>query len=299
LKSFLPVLTKPAELPEQLNEAQSAEVSTAPLVVIEPTHGVFGINYREIWQYRELLYFLTWRDVKVRYKQTLLGLVWVVLQPLLMTLIFTVFLGRVLRVPSNNIPYPLFAYAGLMVWSFFATATATVGNSLVTNAHLITKVFFPRVLIPISSVLGRLVDLVVAFVILIVLMIYYRVHMSISLLTVPFLVFLLASFTLGLGMWLAAVNIKYRDVALAIPVLLQLGMFITPVVYPLSLVPPKWQLIYSLNPMVGIVEGLRTALFNLPFDTLSLTISIVVSVLLFLYGSYVFRRREAHFADIV
>ena len=270
-----------------------------PWSTIERTNSWNIFDLRELWAYRELLFFLTWRDVRVRYKQAVLGMGWVVLQPLLMTLVFTVFLGVIVRVPSDNVPYPLFAYSGLLLWTFFAGAISGSGNSLVGNAHLITKVYFPRLLVPLASILARMVDLLVALVMLIGLMIYFRVGVSSGLIMAPVLIVLLALLALGLGMWTSALNVKYRDVGLALPVFIQLWMFVSPVVYPLTLVPERWRFMYSLNPLVGIIEGFRAALFGKSFNWPALGISAVVTLALLVYAGYVFKRREKTFADII
>jgi lipopolysaccharide transport system permease protein len=270
-----------------------------PWSTIERTNSWKIFDLRELWAYRELLFFLTWRDIRVRYKQAVLGMGWVVLQPLLMTLVFTVFLGVIVRVPSDGVPYPIFAYAGLQLWTFFSSAISGSGNSLVGNAHLITKVYFPRLLVPLASILARMVDLLVALVMLIGLMIYFRVGVSSALLMAPVLIILLALLALGLGMWTSALNVKYRDVGIALPVFIQLWMFVSPVVYPLTLVPARWRLIYSLNPLVGIIEGFRAALFGKSFNWPALGISTIVTAALLLYAGYVFKRREKTFADII
>ena len=270
-----------------------------PWSTIERTNSWKIFDLSELWAYRELLFFLTWRDVRVRYKQAVLGMGWVVLQPLLMTLVFTIFLGVIVRVPSDGVPYPIFAYSGLLLWTFFSGAISGSGNSLVGNAHLITKVYFPRLLVPLASILARVVDLVVALVMLVGLMIYFRVGVSTGLLMAPVMIILLALLALGLGMWTSALNVKYRDVGLALPVFIQLWMFVSPVVYPLTLVPERWRFVYSLNPLVGIIEGFRAALFGKSFNWQALGISAIVTVALLVYAAYVFKRREKTFADII
>jgi lipopolysaccharide transport system permease protein len=283
----------------KIEDRSPALVSQSPMVVIEPSKPWIAINVRDLWLSRELLYFLVWRDLKVRYKQTVLGIAWVVFQPVFMTIIFTVFLGSWVRVPSDGVPYALFAYAGLLPWTFFSGAVLSTSNSLVGNANLITKVYFPRLIIPIASVAARLVDLGVAFVILIGLMFYFRAPITSHLLMIPFLILLVALLALAFGLWTSAVNVKYRDVGIALPVLIQLWMFASPIVYPLSLVPPRWRLVYSLNPLVGVTEGFRAALFGLRLNRTALSISIVVTLVLLIYSTYAFRRREKTFADIV
>lgn len=273
--------------------------SELPWSTIERTTSWKIFDLSELWAYRELLFFLTWRDVRVRYKQAVLGMGWVVLQPLLMTLVFTVFLGVIVRVPSDNVPYPIFAYSGLLLWTFFSGAISGSGNSLVGNAHLITKVYFPRLLVPLASILARMIDLLVALVMLIGLMIYFRVGITPGLLMAPVMIVLLSLLALGLGMWTSALNVKYRDVGLALPVFIQLWMFVSPVVYPLTLVPERWRFVYSLNPLVGIIEGFRAALFGKSFNWQALGISAIVTVALLVYAGYVFKRREKTFADII
>jgi lipopolysaccharide transport system permease protein len=235
----------------------------------------------------------------VRYRQTALGVIWVVMQPLLMTLVFTVFLGKLVRVPSDGIPYPLFAYAALLPWTFFTNAVSNSGNSLVSNAHLITKVYFPRIIIPASAVGGRLVDFFVSFVILIGMMIYYRAPVTTSILLIPVLAALITLFSLALGMWISALNVKYRDIGIALPVLMQLWMFVSPVAYPSSLVPEAWRWLYSLNPMAGIIEGFRNALFGRDVEYSALVSATAATLILFVYSVYAFRRMEKTFADIV
>ena len=278
--------------------AMSAQ-STHATVEITPGRSGISVDWKDLWAHRELLYFLVWRDLKVRYKQTALGIAWVLLQPLLMTLVFTVVLGRLVRISSNGIPYPLFAYSGLMLWTFFSGAIAVAGNCLVGNANLITKIYFPRLIIPLATVFARVVDLAVAFVILIAFMLYYHVSVTAELLLIFPMILLLTSFAVGFGLWLSAVNVKYRDVALALPVLIQLWMFLSPIVYPLSQVPEKWRLLYSLNPIVGILDGFRVALFGGQINWPAVGISIAATLIILFYGTYMFQTREKTFADLV
>ena len=268
-------------------------------MVIEPSKSWVALDLRDLWGYRELLYFLMWRDLKVRYKQTVLGVAWVAMQPLLMTLVFTLFLGKVVRVPSDGVPYPVFTYAGLLLWTFFSGAVSVTSNSLVGNAHLITKVYFPRLIIPGAAIAARLVDFVVSFVILFGLMIYYGVAVTWSIVILPGLIILITLFALGVGMLASALNTKHRDVGAALPVLIQLWMFVSPVIYPSSLVPAQWQRAYALNPLVGIIENFRAALFGLPFNGKALTISTVITLGTLVYSAYAFRRMEKGFADVV
>ena len=247
----------------------SESLPDEPLVTIEPTRSWLPLDFGDLWRYRELLYFLTWRDIKVRYKQTLLGVAWVVTQPLLMTLIFSVFLGILVRVPTGGVPYPLLVFTGLLPWSFFSTAVSASAYSLTGNANLITKVYFPRVLVPAAAIAARLVDFAISFAILAALMAYYRMvrHYDIALTwnlaAIPFLIALITLLSFGLGMLVSALNVKYRDVGIALPVVIQLWMFVSPVLYfSVVLVPPRWQKLYALNPLVGVIEGFRAALLG-------------------------------------
>ncbi|HEU5460401.1 MAG TPA: ABC transporter permease [Pyrinomonadaceae bacterium] len=271
----------------------------APLVVIQPSKGWSLLSFNDIWAYRELLYFLTWRDVKVRYKQTALGAAWAILQPLCMMVIFTIFFGRLAGVSSAGIPYPLFALAGLVPWTFFANSITASGNSLVGSAHLITKVYFPRLIVPAAAILAGLVDFVLAFVLLVVMMIYYGVTLTAQVLFLPVLVLLTAVFALGVGTWMSALNVKYRDVRFALPFVIQLWLFISSVILPSSSVPEKWRWLLLFNPMSAIIEGYRSALFGLPFDWPALGIAAVLTAFVLLYALYAFGRVERSFADIV
>jgi lipopolysaccharide transport system permease protein len=287
------------------HEPAARPLPEEPVATIGPTRPWWSLELRELWHYRELLYFLTWRDVKVRYKQTLVGVAWVVVQPLLSTLIFTVFLGRLARIPSDGMPYPLFVFAGLLPWMFFAAAVTGGGNSLVSSSHLITKVYFPRLIIPAAAVCARLLDFLVSFVVFGALMLYYGAAPSWRLLTwLPALVALVTLLALGVGMWAAAVNVKYRDVGVALPVLVQFWMYASPVVYPSGIVyspsvPRVWQHLYTLNPMVGIIDNFRAALLGGPANWAGLAASAAFTLTLLAYAAYVFRRAEKQFADII
>lgn len=274
--------------------------SDKTVVVIEASKSWVPLRLRDLWAYRELLYFLTWRDVKVRYKQTLLGAAWAILQPLMTMVIFTLLFGKLAGIKSEGIPYPLFAYGGLLIWTFFANSVTNSGNSLVGSAHLITKIYFPRMIVPAGAVAAGLVDLALAFLIQIGLMIYYGVHVSWSLLMVLPLVLLVTLLAVGVGMWLSGLNVKYRDIRYAIPFLIQLWMFASPIIYPVSMLPVKWRWVLILNPLTGIIQNFRIALFgNQPFDWKSLSVSVAVTAVVLVYSSYAFRRMERHFADIV
>lgn len=271
-----------------------------PLIKIRPSKGWVALNLRDLWVYRELLYFLTWRDIKVRYKQTVLGASWAIIQPLFTMLIFTLFFGKLAKIPSDGVPYPIFAYAGLLPWMFFANAVTSSGNSLVGSSNLITKVYFPRMIIPGAAVAAGLVDFAIACVVLGGLMIYYSVALTWSLLVLPLLVALTALLALGVGMWISAMNVRYRDVRYALPFLIQLWMFASPVIYPASLMPEKWRWVLWLNPLTGIIEGFRSALFGVnEFNSAALGLSTVITLAVLVYSAYTFRRMERVFADIV
>lgn len=277
----------------------SSNLPENPLVVIEPSKNWFDLNLRDLWHYRDLLYILTERDIKVRYKQTILGALWAIIQPLFTMLIFTLFFGRLAGIPSDGIPYPIFAYAGLLPWTFFANAVVNSGNSLIGNSNLITKVYFPRMVIPISSVGSGLVDFAIAFILLIGLMIYYGVGLTVNILLLPILVLLTTMLALGVGMWMSALNVKYRDIRHALPFMIQIGMFLTPIIYPMSLVGGKWKWLLALNPMAGQIEGYRSAFLGKEIDWGSLGISSFITMIILLYSVYNFNRMEKEFADIV
>lgn len=273
--------------------------TTEPLVVIQPTGNWRLVSLKDLWAYRELLFFLTWRDVKVRYKQTALGALWAILQPLFMMIIFTIFFGRLAGVDSVGIPYPLFAFAGLVPWTFFSNAITASGNSLVGSANLITKVYFPRLIVPAAAMLAGLVDFALAFLLFIVLMIYYGVTPTVQVLFLPVLILMTALFALGVGTWMAALNVKYRDVRFALPFLIQLWLFVSSVILPSSALGPKWRWVLMFNPMSGIIEGYRSALFGLPFDWRALGVAAAITIAVLVYSIYSFARVERSFADII
>jgi lipopolysaccharide transport system permease protein len=286
----------------QSNNPQSAirnPQSEKPLVSIRAGDKFAMVDLKSLWEYRELLYFLTWRDVKVRYKQTALGAAWAVIQPLFTTIVFSIFFGKLAGVPSDGIPYPVFAYAALMPWTFFSNAINSSGNSLVGSAHLITKVYFPRVIIPVAAVAAGLIDLIIAFGILIVLMVYYGVGMTWSLLMAPALIVLTALLAVAVGMWTSALNVKYRDVRHALPFAIQLLMFATPIIYPVSIAPSRWRWLLNLNPLAGIIEGYRSAFFGRPFNWPTLAISATITFTLLIYAAHHFKQVERTFADIL
>ena len=268
-------------------------------IVLEPTTSLIPISLGELWAYRELLYFLIWRDLKVRYKQTMLGVAWVIMQPLIMAAVFTIFLGRFARIPSAGVPYLLLVFSGLVPWTFFSTAVITSGNSVVGSAHLITKVYFPRLIVPLSAIGGRLVDFGISSLVLAGLMYYYRVDLSWKLVTVPIFVLLLTALAFGVGSLTAAWNVKYRDVSIMLPVIVQVWLFVTPIVYPLDIVPERWRSVYSLNPLVGLIEGFRAVLLNRALNLNALLVSTAITSVLVIYALFVFRRMERDFADVV
>jgi len=277
--------------------------TSLPYSVIEPRSLWSELSLKELWRYRELFYFLTWRDVKVRYKQTVLGIAWAVIQPLFNMLLFTLLFGKLAKLPSDNIPYPLFAFAGLFPWTFFANAISTASNSLVGNSHLITKVYFPRLIIPAAAILAALVDFAFAFGTMALLVIFYRVPLTIRLLALPGLVLITVALSFAVGTLTSALQVKYRDIRYIVPFLIQFWMFATPIIYPASMMPPRYRIIYNLNPMAGIIEGYRTALLsginNSTFDWLSLFSATLITLLILFYSIYSFRRLEKTFADIV
>jgi lipopolysaccharide transport system permease protein len=283
-----------------ITAASALRLPDKPLISIRPDQFRFAFNLRELWVYRELLVFLVWRDIKVRYKQTLLGAAWAILQPVLTTLVFTLFFGVLAGIDSDNVPYPVFAYAGLLPWTFFANSVTLSSNSLVGNANLITKVYFPRIIIPSAAVGAGLVDFAIAFIVLVGMMIYYSVGLTWSTLMLPLLALHITLFSIAVGMWLSALNVKYRDIRFVLPFLIQLWMFVSPVIYPASMVPQKWRWLLMLNPLTGIIENFRAALFvQKQFEWLSLGVSMGITVLMLIYSIYSFRRMEKHFADVI
>jgi lipopolysaccharide transport system permease protein len=280
-------------------ETVPSHLPKEPLVTIESRNSWKVVDVRDVWTHRELLYFLIWRDVKIRYKQTLLGAAWAIIQPLFTMLIFTLIFSKVAQIDSNGIPYPIFAYAGLLPWTFFSNGIIQSGNSMISNSHLITKVYFPRIIIPVAAVGAGLVDFGVAFVMLLVLMIYYRVQLTANLLMLPALIALTTLLAIGVGSLFAAINVKYRDVKFALPFLVQIWMYLSPIAYPATVVPQRWRLIYSLNPVTGIIEGYRSAFFARPFDWMSLGTSLAITMVLIGYAAYEFRKLEKGFADII
>ena len=272
----------------------------APVVVIRPSRGWVALGLTEVWQYRELLYFLIWRDVKVRYKQTVLGVAWAVIQPFLTMVVFSVFFGRLARMPSDGVPYPIFAYTALVPWTLFANAVGQASNSLVGSGNLITKVYFPRLIVPLASVLSGVVDFFFSFAVLILLMFWFGVRLSVTIVWLPLLLAQAIITALAVVLWLSALNVEYRDVRYAVPFLTQFWLFATPVAYPSSLLSEPWRTLYGLNPMVGVIEGFRWALLGTsPAPGFLSAVSVAVSFTLLVGGAYYFRRLERTFADRV
>jgi len=283
-----------------LDKIEQVDTAATPVTVIRPPKGWIPINLRELWAYRELLYFFTWRDIKVRYKQTLFGFAWAIIQPVFMMIVFSLFFGALAKLPSEGIPYPLFSYAAVLPWTLFSEGLTRSSNSLVQDANLLQKVYFPRLLMPLAGILSPVVDFAVAFIVLIGLMLYFGYYPSVMMLLIlPFLLLELMLAT-GIGMWLSAINVEYRDVRYAIPFLIQLGLFASPVVYPVTFVPERFQAVYGLlNPMAGIIEGFRWAILGTKPPSYLLIASVAIIIVILISGAFYFRRREKAFADIV
>jgi lipopolysaccharide transport system permease protein len=274
--------------------------SEIPTLVIQPSRGWVSLRLGELWEYRELLYFLVWRDVKVRYKQTALGAAWAIIQPFFTMVVFSIFFGKLAKIPSDNVPYPIFSYAALVPWTFFSNGLTQSSNSLVGSANLITKVYFPRLTIPIATVLSGVVDFVIAFVVLLGMMLYYGMVPTLNIVWLPGFLLLALVTALGVGLWLSALNVEYRDVRYVVPFLTQVWLFATPIAYPSSLLNEPWRTVYGVNPMVGVVEGFRWALLGThtaPGPIIGM--SSLAALLLLIGGAFYFRRMEKTFADVV
>ncbi len=285
---------------KQSIEKQSAARSEARKIVIRPTSGWAALNLRDLWVYRELVYFMTWRDLKVRYKQTLLGAAWAILQPFLTMVVFSIFFGALAGVPSDGVPYPIFSYTALIPWTLFSKALQEASRSLVNSSHMITKVYFPRMILPLASVLAGIVDFLIAFVVLLAMMVFYHVTPTANIWTIPLFLILALVTATGVSLWLSALNVLYRDINYVLPFLTQFWMYITPIAYSSSIVPEKWRLLYAVNPMTGVVEGFRWALLG-SGDAPGMTtlISSVVAVVMLVSGMFYFKRMERLFADMV
>jgi lipopolysaccharide transport system permease protein len=271
-----------------------------PVIIIEPSQGLVPLRLWDLWDFRELLFFLTWRDIKIRYKQTLLGAAWAIIQPFFTMVVFSIFFGRLAGVPSDNLPYPLFSFAALVPWTFFAYSLNQSANSLVGNVNLIQKVYFPRLVIPLSSVLSGAVDFFLAFVVLLGMMMYYGFWPGPKIIWLLPLLLLILVTALGPGLWLAALNVKYRDVRYTVPFLTQFWLFATPIAYPSSLLPEPWRTLYGLNPMAGVVEGFRWVLLDTPTAPGAMVLcSSLASLAILVAGVYFFRHMERTFADVI
>jgi lipopolysaccharide transport system permease protein len=269
-------------------------------VHIEPSKGWVSLRLAELWKYRELTYFFIWRDIKIRYKQTILGAFWAILQPFFTMVIFSVFFGKLAQVPSDGIPYPIFSYSALVPWTFFANGLLQASNSLVNNANMVKKIYFPRLIMPISSVLAGIVDFVLAFIVLLMMMFYFRIYPTVNIIWLPVFLLLALVTSLGTGFWFSAMNAQFRDIRYIVPFIIQAWMFLTPIAYPSSMIPQPWRTIYGINPMAGVVEGFRWALLGTDTKPGWMTlVSTIVAILLLISGAFYFRRMEKTFADVM
>lgn len=266
--------------------------------VLRPARGWLAIDWKELWDYRELLGFLVLRDIKVRYKQTVLGVAWAVIQPVFTMLVFSVIFGRIAKLPSDGVPYPVFVYAGLLPWQFFSASISSASNSLLNQQSLLTKIYLPRLYVPISTILGSLVDLMISFGVFAVIMAIYGVAPGWGMFAVPLLVIVTTLAAFGIGLLLAALTVTYRDVRHVVPFLVQAWLYLSPVIYPVSMVPEQWRWVLALNPMAGIIDGFRSALLGKPWDFHTLAVSTVVSIVVCVFGIFYFRKTERRFADI-
>ncbi len=283
-----------------VNSTDYIKTNNVPIIRIQASKGWVSLKLRELWEYRELLYFLAWRDIKVRYKQTLLGASWAIIQPFFTMVIFSLFFGKLARVPSDGVPYPIFSYAALVPWQFFANGLNQSSNSLVSNANLIKKVYFPRLAIPIAVVSSGVVDFILAFLVLLGMMLYYSIFPTINVIWLPLFLLIALITSLGVGLWFSALNVQFRDVRYAVPFITQFWLFSTPIAYPSSLLSEPWRTIYAINPMVGVVEGFRWALLGTETAPgMVVVVSATVALLLLISGTFYFRRMERTFADIV
>ena len=282
-----------------LSEGLSYSLPDKPVVTIETRKSWVPLNLRDLWAYRELLYFLMWRDVKVRYKQTVLGAAWAVIQPLTTMIIFTYFFGKLARVPTDGVPYPVFCYTALLLWTFFSNGVTNAANSLIGNSNLITKVYFPRLIIPAAAVGAGLLDFAIASVLLVGLLVYYGFPVTWEYLMIVPLIVLTTVFGLGVGVWFSALNVRFRDVRYALPFLIQVWFFVSPIIYPSSMVPDEWRWVLNLNPLAGLIEFFRAALFGRELPWVALAYAAGISVIVLAYASYTFRRMERSFAEFI
>ena len=278
----------------------SSETEVVPMIRIQPSKGWVSLKLRELWEYRELLYFLTWRDIKVRYKQTVLGAAWAIIQPFFTMVVFSLFFGRLAKMPSDGIPYPIFSYTALVPWTFFANGLNQSSNSLISSARLITKIYFPRLAIPIATIFAGVVDFVLAFIVLLGMMLAYGIVPTANIFWLPLFLLLALITALGTGLWLSAMNVQFRDVRYSVPFLTQFWLFATPIAYPSSLLSEPWRTLYGINPMVGVVEGFRWALLGTTTAPGPIIlVSSLVALALLVSGAFYFRRMEKSFADVV
>lgn len=286
--------------PSLATKPTALQTNNLPKTVIEPSKGWVPIKVKELVEYRDLFYFFIWRDVKVRYKQTILGVFWAILQPLITMVIFSLFFGRLANVPSDGLPYPIFSYTALVPWTFFANGVTQASNSLVQNSNMIKKIYFPRLIMPTSAVLGGLLDFCLAFLVLLGMMVFYRIYPTINVIWLPLFLLLAIITTIGVSLWLSAMNVLFRDVRYIVPFLIQVWLFLTPIAYPSSLIPEKLQPLYGLNPMAGVVEGFRWALLGTDtFPGPMLLVSFLVAIVFLVSGVFYFRRMEKSFADVI
>ncbi|HOQ68883.1 MAG TPA: ABC transporter permease [Anaerolineaceae bacterium] len=272
-----------------------------PVVVIQPSRGWVGLKLKDLWLYRELVYFLTWRDIKVRYKQSVLGILWAILKPFMAMVVFTIFFGNFAKIPSDGVPYPIFSYTATLPWELFAAALGVASRSMVSNSNMVSKIYFPRMIIPLASVMSSVVDFFIGFTILIGMMIFYKVTPTIATLWLPLLILLALITALGVGFWSSALMVRYRDVGYIMPFIANLWMYLTPVVYPSSMIPEKWRLLYALNPMTGVVEGFRYALLGTTQSVSGgmILVSSLIAIAVLISGMFYFRRMEKQFADMI
>jgi lipopolysaccharide transport system permease protein len=274
--------------------------STLPVIRLQPSGRWRFLDLSELWHFRELIYFLTWRDIKVRYKQTAIGVVWAVIQPLAMMLVFTLFFGKLAKLPSDGVPYPLFTFCALLPWQVFSRSVSDSANSLVSDQRLISRVYFPRIIVPTASIVGSLLDFLISMLLFLVVMVIYGFPLTVNVIFLPLFLLLMLMTALGMGYWLSALNIEYRDVVYALPFISQIWMFLSPVVYSSSLIPAKWRVLYGLNPMVGVIDGFRWSLLGVgPGPSPMLLASAGISLALFVSGIFWFRSRERTFADAI
>lgn len=276
------------------------EVISKPIIVIKPKHGWQLIDFKELKEYKGLFYFLVLRDLKIKYKQTVLGAGWAIIQPFFTMIVFSLFFGKLAKVPSDNIPYPIFSYSALVIWTYFANSLSMSANSLVGNTELISKVYFPRIIVANSPIFAGLIDFIISLIILFIMMFFYGIIPTSYVIVFPFLTILTMMIASGVGMWLAALNAQYRDIKYTVPFMIQLWMFLSPVVYPASMVPEKFRVWYALNPMAGVVEGFRSILLGtVPFPIKMVMTSTIIAVALLISGAMYFKRMERTFADVL